>query len=90
MSMSAVGILTLLGVVVVMVLWAWHLRGEVEVLRKQNDTLERQKAAFAAELARYKNAQEIVSENRRQADAEVDELHSGDAVGNALDELHKH
>lgn len=90
MSMSAVGILTLLGVVVVMVLWAWHLRSEVEVLRKQNNALEWRNAAFASELALYRNAQEIVSENRRQADAEIDELHSGDALGNALDELHKH
>lgn len=90
MSMGAVGIFTLLVVVVVMVLWAWHLRDEVKVLRKQNNALEWQNAAFASELARYRNAQKIVSENRKQADAKVDALHSGDALGNALDELHKH
>lgn len=90
MSMSAIFFIALFCVVMVMIFLVRYLCGKIELLKTMNGTLERQKDAFAAELARYKNAQEVVSENRRQADAEADALHSGDAVGNAIDRLRKH
>lgn len=89
MSVSSIFSLAFFCVVMAMIFLVRHLCTKIEMLRTQNDTLERQKDAFAAELSRCRNAQEIVSENRRQADAKVDELHSGDALGNALDELRK-
>ena len=89
MSASSIFFIAVFCVVMVMIFLVRHLCEKIELLKTMNDTLERQKDAFAAELARYRNAQEIVSENRRQADAKVDGLHSGDALGNALDELHK-
>lgn len=73
----------------VLLLLVKHLCSELKILKSKNSTLEKQKDAFAAELARYKNAQEVMGENRRDADAKVDALHSGDAVGNAIDELRK-
>ena len=90
MSVSSVFSLAFFCVVMAMIFLVRHLCTKIEMLRMQNDILERQKDAFAAELARYRNAQEVFSENRRQADAEIDGLYSGDALGNALDELHKH
>lgn len=87
MSASAIFLIAVFCVVMALILFARYLLGRIELLKTMNETLERQKAAFAAELARYKNAQEVVNDNRRQADAEVDELHSGDALGNALDKL---
>ena len=89
MSVRAVLFIVQFCLLAAMFLLVRHLCTKIEMLRTQNDTLTRQKDAFAAELARYRNAQDVVNENRRQADAEIDELHSGDALGNALDELRK-
>lgn len=53
------------------------------------EAVEKEKDEYARQVARLTNASQTVSENRREADAKVDALHSGDAVDNALELLRK-
>lgn len=39
--------------------------------------------------ARLESTIDILKANRKEADEKIDDLHNGDAVSNALDELHK-
>ena len=89
MGMKIIVAFVILTIFFILLFVVRHLCSELKILKLKNSTLERQKDAFAAELARYKDAQEVMGENRRDADAKVDALHSGDAVGNAIDELRK-
>lgn len=67
-----------------------HLKAEVKLLKCQLEASEKEKTAYARQVQRLTSAGEITAENRRESDEKIEELHSGDAVGNALDELSKH
>lgn len=67
-----------------------HLKAEVKLLKCQLEASEKEKTAYARQVQRLTSAGEITSKNRRKADEKIEELHSGDALGNALDGLRKH
>lgn len=67
-----------------------HLKAEVKLLKCQLEASEKEKSAYARQVQRLTSAADITSKNRREADEKIEELHSGDVLGNALDGLHKH
>ena len=67
-----------------------HLKAEVKLLKCQLEASEKEKTAYARQVQRLTSTADITSKNRREADEKIEELHSGDALGNALDGLHKH
>lgn len=66
-----------------------HLKAEVKLLKCQLEASEKEKTAYARQVQRLTSAAGIASKNRREADEKIEELHSGDVVGNALDGLRK-
>lgn len=67
-----------------------NLRNEMKLTKAQLAASEKARDEYAKQVQRLTSAGEITAENRRESDEKVDSLHSGDAVGNALDELSKH
>lgn len=66
-----------------------HLKAEIKLLKCQLEASEKEKTAYARQVQRLTSAADIASKNRREADEKIEELHSGDVVGNALDGLRK-
>lgn len=66
-----------------------HLRSELKLTKCQLATAEKERDGYAKQVQRIANAAEIAGANRKEADEKIDELHSGDAVDNALSELSK-
>ena len=67
----------------------FSVKAKLKMAECKCDALEKEKNEFARQVARLMNASQAVSENRRKADAEIDALHDGDAVDNALEQLRK-
>lgn len=63
----------------------FSIRAKLKMVECKCNALEKEKNEYAKHLARLMNAVDVASENRREADAKVEALHSGDAVDNALD-----
>lgn len=84
-------IIAILFVAVVVLFLLWKLsksenkrvKDELAVTKNQLETAVKQAKKFEGTL-------EIMNENRKETDEKIDALHSGDTVGNALDELSKH
>lgn len=77
-------IFALVCVIFVLVLVAMHMRSKLNLLECRLKATEKEKDEYAAQVARLMNATQTVADNRREADAKVEELHHGDAVDNAL------
>ena len=60
-----------------------ELRDSLEYYLKKYEEQEVYVKALKEEL-------KVKSENRKEADEKINALHTGDALGNALDGLHKH
>ena len=79
----------LVAVAVLFLLWKLsksenkRVKDELAVTKNQLETAVKQAKKFEGTL-------EIMNENRKETDEKIDALHSGDSVGNALDELSKH
>ena len=67
----------------------FSVKAKLKMAECKCDALEKEKNEFARQVARLTNASQAVSENRRKADAEIDALHSGAAIDNALEQLRK-
>ena len=84
-------IIAILFVAVVVLFLMWKLsksenkrvKDELAVTKNQLETAVKQAKKFEGTL-------EIMNENRKETDEKIDAMHSGDTVGNALDELSKH
>ena len=66
----------------------------MDVVKKNGDAIDFAKIAKAlrcevAGISALRKEAELKSNNRRKADEKIDDLHSGDSVSNALDELRK-
>ena len=77
-------------VIFVLVMVILHFKTKANLLACKLETVEKEKDAYAAQVARLMNASQVSADNRRKADAEVDALHDGDVLDNALNELRKH
>ena len=56
----------------------------IKTLKAENIALEMEKASLNGEFKRFSKAEKIKSKNRRESDEEIEILHSGDSVDNAL------
>lgn len=70
---------------------AWrNAARERKWLRGQCAELEGTLHSVLTRLSQAEQAAKIAAENRKESDEKIDELHNGDACGNALDVLSKH
>ena len=85
----------LIGVIVVLVglsgvsfiMWRITDKQRVE-LETQLDTAVKNNKVLMEQLNKLHEELRIKSENRKEADEKIKELHTGDALGNALNGLH--
>ena len=56
----------------------------IKALKAENIALEMEKASLTGEIKRLSKAEKIKSKNRRESDEEIEALHSGDSVDNAI------
>lgn len=69
------------------------LRSE-KIKRKETqgklESTNKELARAIAEQAKLESTIQILRKNRKEADEKINNLHDGDALGNALNGLHKH
>lgn len=69
------------------------LRSE-KIKRKETqgklESTNKELARVIAEQAKLESTIQILRKNRKEADEKINNLHDGDALGNALNGLHKH
>ncbi len=73
---------------VILLAWKKAARDRA-ALRKRCAEMEGTLHSVLTRLSQVEKAAKIAADNRREADAKIDALHSGDGVGNALDVLSK-
>ena len=77
------------GILLLFFLW----RSE-KIKRKETqgklESANKELARAIAEQAKLESTIQIMKKNRKEADEKINNLHDGDALGNALDGLHKH
>lgn len=54
------------------------------------ESTNKELARAIAEQAKLESTIQILRKNRKEADEKINNLHDGDALGNALNGLHKH
>ena len=77
------------GILLLFFLW----RSEKTKRKETQDKLEstnKELARAIAEQAKLESTIQILRKNRKEADEKINNLHDGDALGNALNGLHKH
>lgn len=75
----------------VMFFMAWRYANKERArLSKQCKSLRQTLHSVLTRLTQAEQAMKIAAENRKESDEKIDELHNGDACGNALDVLSKH
>lgn len=84
-----VGLLLFIGVVLVLCVIVRHLRSELRMVKCQLEATEKAKNAYAEQAARLSGTLDVQNKNRKEADEKIDDLHTGDAVDNALGGLSK-
>lgn len=76
------------GILLIFFLWRSEKTKRKETQGKLEST-NRELAKAIVEQAKLESTVHILRENRKEADEKINNLHDGDALGNALDELHK-
>jgi len=76
------------GILLLFFLWRFEKMKRKETQGKLEST-DKELARAIAEQAKLESTVHILRKNRRKADEKINNLHDGDAVNNALDELHK-
>ena len=69
-------------------LWRSEKTKRKEIQGKLEST-NKELARAIAEQAKLESTIQIMKKNRKEADEKINNLHDGDALGNALDGLHK-
>ena len=70
-------------------LWRSEKTKRKEIQGKLEST-NKELARAIAEQAKLESTIQILRKNRKEADEKINNLHDGDALGNALNGLHKH
>lgn len=77
------------GILLLFFLWRSEKIKRKETQGKLEST-NRELARAIAEQAKLESTIQILRKNRKEADEKINNLHDGDALGNALNGLHKH
>lgn len=77
------------GILLLFFLWRSEKTKRKETQRKLEST-NKELARAIAEQAKLESTIQILRKNRKEADEKINNLHDGDALGNALNGLHKH
>ena len=77
------------GILLLFFLWRSEKTKRKEIQGKLEST-NKELARAIAEQAKLESTIQILRKNRREADEKINNLHDGDALGNALNGLHKH
>lgn len=76
------------GILLLFFLWRSEKIKRKETQGKLEST-NKELARAIAEQAKLESTIQIMKKNRKEADEKINNLHDGDALGNALDGLHK-
>ena len=86
--------LILTAVLFVGILLLFFLSRSEKTKRKETqgklESTNKELARAIAEQAKLESTIQILRKNRKEADEKINNLHDGDALGNALNGLHKH
>ena len=86
--------LILTAVLFVGILLLFFLWRSEKIKRKETqgklESANKELARAIAEQAKLESTIQILRKNRKEADEKINNLHDGDALGNALNGLHKH
>ena len=86
--------LILTAVIFVGILLLFFLWRSEKIKRKETqgklESTNKELARAIAEQAKLESTIQILRKNRKEADEKINNLHDGDALGNALNGLHKH
>lgn len=77
------------GILLLFFLWRSEKTKRKETQGKLKST-NKELARAIAEQAKLESTIQILKKNRKEADEKINNLHDGDALGNALNGLHKH
>ena len=77
------------GILLLFFLWRSEKTKRKEIKGKLEST-NKELARAIAEQAKLESTIQILRKNRKEADEKINNLHDGDALGNALNGLHKH
>ena len=77
------------GILLLFFLWRSEKIKRKETQGKLEST-NKELARVIAEQAKLESTIQILRKNRKEADEKINNLHDGDALGNALNGLHKH
>ena len=77
------------GILLLFFLWRSEKIKRKETQGKLEST-NKELAWAIAEQAKLESTIQILRKNRKEADEKINNLHDGDALGNALNGLHKH
>ena len=78
-----------IGILLLFFLWRSEKTKRKEIKGKLEST-NKELARAIAEQAKLESTIQILRKNRKEADEKINNLHDGDALGNALNGLHKH
>ena len=70
-------------------MWKFAAKAKKDMKEELENALEANKALMK-QLSLLHEETKIKTENRKEADEKIEELHNGDALGNALNWLHRH
>lgn len=77
------------GILLLFFLW-WSEKTKRKETQGKLESTNKELARAIAEQAKLESTIQILRKNRKEADEKINNLHDGDALGNALNGLHKH
>lgn len=77
------------GILSLFFLW-WSEKTKRKETQGKLESTNKELARAIAEQAKLESTIQILRKNRKEADEKINNLHDGDALGNALNGLHKH
>ena len=84
-------IIAVLFVAVVVLFLLWKLsKSENKRVKDELAVTKNQLETAVKQVKKFEGTIDIMNQNRKETDEKIDALHTGDSVGNALDELSKH
>lgn len=82
-------VMLFVGILLLFFLW-WSEKTKRKETQGKLESTNKELAKAIAEQAKLESTIQILRKNRKEADEKINNLHDGDALGNALNGLHKH
>lgn len=84
-------VIAVLFVALIVLFFLWRLNAAKRKSQKETiDRLVNQLNEAIVQQSKLESTIDILKKNRDKADEKIDDLHDGDSVNNAIDELRKH